>query len=405
MLCFALADSQSTVRPTHTTLAMKIAILGTRGIPANYGGFETFAEELSCRLVQNGHAVVVYGRTNNIRHTGSEYKGVRLVLLPTIPHKYFDTVAHTFLSVWHVLFQDVDVVLICNSANSIFSFIPRLAGKKTVVNVDGLERKRAKWNWVGRTYYLLSEWLSTFLPNAMVTDAKSIAQYYLRRYGKHSYFIPYGADDRRLSSQAALERIGLEPEGYFLYVTRFEPENNPLLVVRAFEQVQTGKKLVIVGDAPYARDYIQELKSTSDPRILFPGAIYGAGYRELLSHAFCYIHATEVGGTHPALIEAMGCGRCVLYLDTVENREVAGDTALPFQKSPEDLAAKIHAVLGNPGLREEQQTRARDRVRNHYRWDQVTLEYERLFRELLGQSNPQQLSMNRENSELTKTRS
>lgn len=405
MLCFALADSSCTVRPTHTTLAMKIAILGTRGIPANYGGFETFAEELSCRLVQNGHAVVVYGRTNIIRHTGGEYKGVRLVLLPTIPHKYFDTLAHTFLSVWHVLFQDVDVVLICNSANSILSFIPRLAGKKTVVNVDGLERKRAKWNWAGKTYYLLSEWLSTFLPNAMVTDAKTIAQYYLRRYGKHSYFIPYGADDQRLLSQAALERIGLEPEGYFLYVTRFEPENNPLLVVRAFEQVQTGKKLVIVGDAPYARDYIQELKSTSDPRILFPGAIYGAGYRELLSHAFCYIHATEVGGTHPALIEAMGCGRCVLYLDTVENREVAGDTSLPFRKSPEDLAAKIRTVLGNPGLREEQQTRARDRVRNHYRWDQVTLEYERLFRELLGQGNPQQLSMNRKNSELTKTRS
>jgi len=405
MLCFALADSRSTVRPTHTTLAMKIAILGTRGIPGNYGGFETFAEELSCRLVQNGHAVVVYGRTNNIRHTDSSYKGVRLVLLPTISHKYLDTVAHTFLSIWHVLFQDVDVVLICNSANSIFSFIPRWAGKKTVVNVDGLERKRAKWGWVGKTYYLLSEWLSTFLPNAIVTDAKAVAQYYLWRYGKHSYFIPYGADDRRLSSQVALERIGLEPEGYFLYVTRFEPENNPLLVVRAFEQVQTGKKLVIVGDAPYARDYIQELKSTSDPRILFPGAIYGAGYRELLSHAFCYIHATEVGGTHPALIEAMGCGRCVLYLDTIENREVAGDTSLPFQKSPEDLAAKIHTVLGNPGLRAEQQTRARDRVRNHYRWDQVTLEYERLFRELLGRNNPQQLSMNRENLELTKTRS
>ncbi len=384
---------------------MKIAIIGTRGIPANYGGFETFAEELSCRLVQNGHAVVVYGRTHNIRHADSYYKGVRLVLLPTIPHKYFDTVAHTFLSIGHVLFQDVEVVLICNSANSIFSFIPRLAGKKTVVNVDGLERKRSKWNWAGKTYYLLSEWLSTFLPNAMVTDAKAIAQYYLRRYGKHSYFIPYGADDRRLSSRAALERIGLEPEGYFLYVTRFEPENNPLLVVKAFEQVQTGQKLAIVGDAPYARDYIRELKSTSDPRILFPGAIYGAGYRELLSHAFCYIHATEVGGTHPALIEAMGCGRCVLYLDTVENREVAGDAALPFQKSPEDLAAKINAVLGNPGLREEHQTRARDRVRKHYRWDQVTLEYERLFRELLGRSNPQRLSADMENSPLTKSRS
>lgn len=373
---------------------MKIAILGTRGIPANYGGFETFAEELSCRLVQNGHDVVVYGRTNNIRYTGSLYKGVRLVLLPTIPHKYLDTLAHTFLSVWHVLFRDVNVVLICNSANSILSFVPRLTGKKTVVNVDGLERKRAKWSFLAKNYYLLSEWLSTFLPNAMVTDARAIAQYYLRRYGKQSYFIPYGADDRCLSSKAALERIGVEPEGYFLYVTRLEPENNPLLVARAFEQVHTDKKLIIVGDAPYARDYIAELKSTSDPRIVFPGAIYGTGYRELLSHAFCYIHATEVGGTHPALIEAMGCGRCVLYLDTVENREVAGDTALAFQKSPQDLAEKIHAVLGNPGLRKECQTRAQKRVRECYRWDQVTLEYERLFRELMGQTTSRQVTAN-----------
>src|SRR3990172_13208632 len=152
---------------------MKIAILGTRGIPGNVGGFETFAEELSTRLVKRGHQVTVYGRTNNIRYRQPTYKGVRLVLLPTIPHKYFDTLAHTFLSVWHVLWQDAEVVLICNAANSIFSFLPRLAGKKTVVNVDGLERQRRKWNALGKAYYLLSEWLATFLPNAIVTDART----------------------------------------------------------------------------------------------------------------------------------------------------------------------------------------------------------------------------------------
>ena len=365
---------------------MKIAILGTRGIPANYGGFETFAEELSTRLVKRGHQVTVYGRTNNIRYRQPTYRGVRLVLLPTIPHKYFDTVAHTFLSVVHVLFQDAEVVLICNAANSLFSFLPRLAGKKTAVNVDGLERQRSKWNALGRGWYRISEWLSTFLPNAIVADARVIRDYYRERYGKESFFIPYGAETSRSESRAALDRLGLEPDGYFLYVSRLEPENNALLVVEAFERVATDKRLVIVGDAPYARDYIAELKSTSDRRILFPGAIYGEGYRELLSHAFAYIQATEVGGTHPALIEAMGCGRCVLYLDTPENREVAGEAGIAFEKSPEQVAIKMILILNNEALRCLHGNYGLARVKERYQWDAVTAQYEQLFERLLNRA-------------------
>jgi len=365
---------------------MKIAILGTRGIPANYGGFETFAEELSTRLVKRGHQVTVYGRTNNIRYRQPTYRGVRLVLLPTIPHKYFDTVAHTFLSVVHVLFQDAEVVLICNAANSLFSLVPRLAGKKTAVNVDGLERQRSKWNALGRGWYRISEWLSTFLPNAIVADARVIRDYYRERYGKESFFIPYGAETSRLESRAALDRLGLEPDGYFLYVSRLEPENNALLVVKAFEKVATEKRLVIVGDAPYARDYIAELKSTTDRRILFPGAIYGEGYRELLSHAFAYIQATEVGGTHPALIEAMGCGRCVLYLDTPENREVAGEAGIAFEKSPEQVAIKMILILNNEALRCLHGNYGLARVKERYQWDAVTAQYEQLFERLLNRA-------------------
>ena len=365
---------------------MKIAILGTRGIPANYGGFETFAEELSTRLVERGHQVVVYGRTNNIRYRQPTYRGVRLILLPTIPHKYFDTVAHTLLSVLHVLFQDAEVVLICNAANSLFSLVPRLAGKKTAVNVDGLERQRSKWNALGRGWYCISEWLSTFLPNAIVSDARVIRDYYRERYGKESFFIPYGAETSRLESRAALDRLGLEPDGYFLYVSRLEPENNALLVVKAFEKVATEKRLVIVGDAPYARDYIAELKSTSDRRILFPGAIYGEGYRELLSHAFAYIQATEVGGTHPALIEAMGCGRCVLYLNTPENREVAGEAGIAFEKSPEQVAIKMTLILNNEELRCLHGNYGLARVKERYQWDAVTAQYEQLFERLLNRA-------------------
>lgn len=369
---------------------MKIAILGTRGIPANYGGFETFAEELSTHLVERGHNVIVYGRTNNVRYSQPYYKGVRIILLPTIPHKYLDTVANTFLSIWHVLFRNVDVVLICNAANSIFSFLPRLIGIKTVVNVDGLERKRQKWNWLGRTYYAFSEKLSLFLPNAIVTDALAIQRYYLERYKKQSSFIPYGADDIRVKTRVWLNRLGLEPDGYFLYVSRLEPENNAQLVVQAFQQVVTDKKLVVVGDAPYAKDYIEKLKSTPDPRVIFPGAIYGQGYRELQSHAYCYIHATEVGGTHPALIEAMGCGRCVLYLDTEENREVTADAAIPFEKSTDSLASRLTSVLQDPGKRATYQALAVERVQTHYQWDAVTTAYEQLFNFLTG--NPAEIT-------------
>jgi len=362
---------------------MNIAILGTRGIPASYGGFETFAEELSWRLVRRGHRVLVYGRTNFIRYQGQYYRGVRLALLPTISHKYFDTLAHTFLSIGHVLFQGVEVILLCNAANSVFSFLPRLFGIKIVVNVDGVERQRQKWNALGRAWYRLGEWLSTWMPNAIVSDARVIRDYYRAQYRKDSFFIPYGAETQRASTREVLDRLGLEPDGYLLYVSRLEPENNALLVVQAFEQVFTDKKLVILGDAPYARDYIARVKSTRDSRILFPGAIYGAGYRELQSHAFCYIHATEVGGTHPALIEAMGCGRCVFYLDTVENREVAGEAAIPFSKSSGNLAESLQRVLERPALREPYQERALERVRQRYDWDQVTREYEQLFERLL----------------------
>jgi glycosyltransferase involved in cell wall biosynthesis len=367
---------------------MNVAILGTRGIPANYGGFETFAEELASRLVLRQHQVTVYGRTNNIRYDGSTYKGVRIVLLPTISHKYLDTVAHTFLSALHVLFTDAEAVLICNAANSVFSFIPRLVGKKTVVNVDGLERNRGKWNAAGRAWYRLSEWLSTFLPNAMVTDAKAIQEYYRSEYGKSSHFIAYGADDIRVDSRAVLDQLGLQPDGYCLYVSRLEPENNALLVVKAFEQVQSDKKLVIVGDAPYAPDYIAQVKATADPRIIFTGGVYGVGYKELQSHAYCYIHATEVGGTHPALIEAMGCGNCVLYLDTVENREVAEGACIAFTNSATDLAEKMRALLHDAYARAPWQKKALQRVNERYRWDAVTSQYEKLFAELLGLSPP-----------------
>ncbi len=360
---------------------MRIALLGTRGIPANYGGFETFAEELSTRLVARGHQVTVYGRQ---RYRSKTYRGVDLQFLPTIHNKYLDTLTHTFLSTLHLLFHPANVALYCNAANAIFLVLPRLRGLPVALNVDGIERKRKKWNWLARTWYRMSEYLATVLPDRMVSDAEVIEKYYLERYGKASTFIPYGAVTEKLATEDALRKLGLEAGEYFLYVSRMEPENHALQVRRAFEQVITAKKLALIGDAPHAAEYIRQVRDTKDPRIIMPGGIYGAGYHELGSHCFAYVHATEVGGTHPALIEAMGKGALVLYRNTPENAEVCGDAGLPFEDEA-GLIARMREVLMMPErTREEYRNRAQTRVRKLYDWEVVTRQYERMFEEMRG---------------------
>jgi glycosyltransferase involved in cell wall biosynthesis len=354
---------------------VRFAILGTRGIPARYGGFETFAEELSTRLAKRGHQVTVYCRE---RHPEPVYRGVRLQYLPTIRHKYFDTLAHTALSTVHVLGSRYDALLYCNAANAIFTWMPRAVGMPVALNVDGLERNRKKWNALAKAWYRVSEWLATWMPNAVVTDADAIAQYYREKYQRDSVMIPYGAEVGTVKSTVVLHELGLEPNNYFLYVSRMEPENNGLLVREAFERVSTGLKLALIGDAPYAAEYVAKVRDTRDPRVVIPGAIYGKGYGELGSHCFAYIQATEVGGTHPALIEAMGRGALTLYLDTPENAEVAGGAGLPFTR--ENLTEVLQRVLAmSEDERASWRARAVERVQSRYSWEAVTDSYEKLL--------------------------
>lgn len=365
---------------------MRIAIIGTRGIPANYGGFETLAEQLSLRLAGRGHQVTVYCRTAYARHPhGHIYEGVKLAVLPTIRHKYLDTVVHAMVSTLHALPKRYDVILVCNAANTLVTFLPRLFGTPVAVNVDGLERKRKKWNALGRAWYRLSERLSTFLPSAIVTDAVTIRTYYSERYGKASTFIPYGTETRAEEGTEALERFGLHPNGYMLYVSRLEPENNADLVIKAFERVSSDRRLVIVGDAPYAGEYIRQLKSTRDPRVIFTGTVFGQGYRQLQAGAYCYIQATEVGGSHPALVEAMGFGNCVAAADVPEHREVLGECGFYFPlDDPEGLAGFLQRFEDQPELVADAGRANARRSAERFSWDVVTDGYEALFRRLIG---------------------
>ena len=290
-----------------------------------------------------------------------------------------------WLSGLHSLGRRFDAALVVNAANALFVPIVRLGRTPVALHVDGIERRRAKWGPFGRAVYALSERLACRLPNVIVSDAAVIRDHYRERYGADSTLITYGVDPTPPASVAVLDELGLEPRRYFLYVSRFEPENNPHRVVAAYREAEGRLPLVMVGDAPYAGDFIAALRREADSRVLFPGAIYGDGYRALLAHALAYVQATEVGGTHPALVEAMGFGNCVLVNDTPENREVAGEAALYFDaRHPQSLTALFDRVRVDPSLAERHRERAGSRARERYDWEVVADAYATLFRRLAG---------------------
>ncbi|MFL6246924.1 MAG: glycosyltransferase [Thermoanaerobaculia bacterium] len=383
---------------------MKLAILGTRGVPPNYGGFETFAAELSTRLVQRGHEVWVYCRDNPSSafgtfspHEGrrlkpegarradegssaSTWNGVHRIVLPAIGHKYLETVSHAFLSALDALRRDFDAVLVCNAANAFVLPLLRAARIPAAINVDGIERRRRKWNVLGRAVYSIGEAFSVSFANAVIADAEVIASYYREQYGLAPMTIRYGADFPAEADSDVLERIGVKAGEYLLYVSRFEPENNPLEVVQAYEKLEGTPPLVMLGKGLYARELVDELHRHASNRVLFPGALYGRDYRTLQRNALLYIQATEVGGTHPALIEAMASGGAVLAHDTPENREVGGDAVGYFGLRPaESLSGTIREWLSNPLKRDDFRTRARKRAEEKFSWERVTDQYEQLF--------------------------
>jgi glycosyltransferase involved in cell wall biosynthesis len=375
---------------------LRVALIGSRGIPGRYGGYETLFAELAPRLVARDFDVTVYCRTSPPRpgdRTGgrsgvrpplrrARFRGARLVHLPTIRTKHLDTPVHTLLSCLHAAGERFDAALVVNSANALFLPLLSAAGTPSLLNVDGIEKRRAKWGAFGRAVFALSERLACVLPDRLVTDAEVIRAHYLARYGAPSAIVTYGVDARPLRQSGALRRLGVEKRNYFLYVSRFEPENNPHRVVEAFARVGGEIPLLMVGGAPYANDYIASFRPARDPRIHFPGPIYGRGYRQLLSHALVYIHATEVGGTHPALVEAMGYGNCLVVNDTPENREVAGDTALYFRADdPPSLAAILDRLRTDPEEVTRRGRAAATRAAERYDWETIADQYAHLLRD------------------------
>ena len=368
---------------------ISLAIMGTRGIPACYGGFETFAEELSTRLAGRGHKVTVYcrrgGACGGKQAPGdSSFRGVGRIWTWTVRHKYLETPLHGLTSFIDALFRRFDAALVCNAANSPFIWILKLKGLPVFVNVDGIERRRGKWSFLGRLWYRLGEICSALFADRIVADAQVIADYYRRTYGVEAAVIGYGAEAQPAAPGETLARYGLEASRYLLYVSRLEPENNALGVIRAYRSLETDMPLVIVGDAPYAGSYVSSLKEAADQRVVFTGFQFGAAYRELRANCYLYIQASEVGGTHPALVEAMAYGNCIVANRVAEHEEVLGDAGYYYARNDfARLGALLKELLAAPHKVKEAGESARARAAARYRWDDVVVKYEELCKNAL----------------------
>lgn len=371
-----------------TRRPLKIALLGSRGIPASYSGFETFYEELSTRLVERGHAVTVYNRSHHTSLRDRCYRGVRLVRLPSIPTKHLDTITHTALSMVHALISGYDVLYVVIVGNSPLCVIPKLLGKPVVLNVDGRDAEREKWRGFAKTYLRFSEAVAARTADVIISDSRVIQSRYREEFGRESVFLPYGANLRprseRAGGSAVLERFGLERDRYVLFVSRLVPENGAHLLIEAFKNAKTDLKLVIVGDAPYADGYKRSVAAMCDDRIVMTGYLFGEDYRDISSQCRFFALPAGIDGTRPVLLDQMGFGNCVVVMDTPANLEVVGDAGVSFDhKRPvEALRERIEQLSREPACVLPLRERALRRVAVHYSWDAITDRYETLFQEL-----------------------
>jgi glycosyltransferase involved in cell wall biosynthesis len=365
---------------------MRIAMVGIKALPPRYGGFETAADEISRRLVKLGHEVVVYNRSGLSSHEGNDYHGVTLVTLPTINSKNLSAIVHSLVCSLHLLFHRADVVHYFTTGATLFAPLPKLGNMKIVCSVDGTDWQRGKWGWLARQYLRFSEKLAVWFCDGLIGDSLEVVRYYRRMFGIEPSLVTYGMREITAEGKGVLDRYSLQERDYVLFVGRLVPENNVHHLITAYERINSSKKLVIVGDDPWGKRYVNSLKSTRDPRILFTGGLYGEAYEQLQKHAYLFVLPDEVGGTHPSLVEAMGFGNCVLVNDTESNLEAIGNAGFSYRGSSgaEDLQCQLQKLVDQPSLVEEFRFKALTYALTKYRWEDVVLRHEQLYSRLLG---------------------
>lgn len=362
---------------------MNIAIIGSRGYPYVYSGYETFVKELSERLTKKGVQVTVYCHGNLFDQFPKNVNGIHLVYIRSIEKKTLSQFIHSFQSILHACFRSYDIILVVNSANGPFGIFTKIFRKKTVINVDGLEWRRPKWKGLGAKYFYWASWLATRLYDVIIADCLEMQKIYAEEFHCRSAMIAYGANIRESQHPEMIHKWNIKPNDYYLIVGRLIPDNNVMLIVREFMLTNSLKKLVIVGDVPYQDSYAMRVKAVSDHRIILTGYIRDQNeLAELYHHCFIYIHGHEYGGTNPSLLSALAYGCAICALDTPFSREVLDDGkfGLFFTKSEGSLQGKILEIEADGRQLEDFRKKSRIRIAENYTWNKITEQYFELFR-------------------------
>ena len=371
-------EHQSPNAPKH-----KIAFIGGRGVISKYSGIETCFEEAGPRLADLGYEVTIYCRSY-FTPPLETHKGMRLVRLPTIRSKHFETAIHTFLSTAHALLHGCDIVHYHALGPALFSFLPRLLGKKTVVTVQGLDWQRKKWGTIASLVLRGGERAAVGFPNATIVVSKILHQYLEEHYGAQTSYVPNGTTIRKRRPASHILERGLQPDNYILFLGRFSPEKNCHLLIEAYERLDTPVKLVLAGGSSHTGGYARELRAHAGDRLLLLDWVAGDELDELITNALLFVLPSDLEGLSLALLDAMGAGVCTLVSDIPENRELVDGVGFTFQPdNTHDLQRMLRLLISSPSLRHDAATRAQARIREHYLWSEIAGQIDSIYRELM----------------------
>jgi len=377
----SFSDAPKFPRPRR---GVRVAFIGGRGVVSKYSGIESYYEQAGHELARLGHEVTVYCRTY-FTPPMTSHNGMRVRRLPTIRSKHLETAVHTLLSTLHAMASDCDIVHYHCLGPALFSFLPRLAGKKTVVTVQGLDWQRGKWGAIAARVLRWGEVAAVTLPNATMVVSQTLQRHYHDQYQRETIYVPNGAavTPHRLPRQVI--EWGLVPDHYVLFLGRFSPEKNCHLLIDAFEKIHSDMKLVLAGGSSHSDSYVESLRQHESDRIRFLPWVSGSDLEELLSNAALFVLPSELEGLSLALLDAMAAGVCVLTSDIPENREVVDGAGFTFQRGDAaDLGRTLDMLVHNPELRRQAAGRERERIRKQYRWPEIARSIETTYYHVLG---------------------
>jgi len=374
--------------PQPSPARLRVAFIGGRGLVSKYSGIESYYEQVGAELTRMGHEVTVYCRTY-FTPPIAEYQGIRVRRLPTIRSKHLETIAHTFLSTIHAMFSRYDVVHYHCLGPALFSFLPRITGKKTVVTVQGLDWQRRKWGRFASRVLRLGEAAAVALPDATMVVSQTLQRYYWGRYGRPTIYIPNGASLRTKRTPKRLGEWNLTPQSYILYLGRFSPEKNCHLLIDAFQRIPTEMKLVLAGGSSHSDEYVDSLRRHESEQIRLLPWVSGEDLDELLSNAAVFVLPSDLEGLSLALLDAMAAGVCVLTSDIPENQELVAGVGFTFKAGDRlDLTHQLELLIRNPDLRQQLAAKAEQQIHEHYLWPNIARSIAKTYYKILHSTQP-----------------